>query len=391
MDAWHHDRTTNQRQGGGVNPIHDADGVTLYHGDALEVLRSLPDRSVNLIATDPPYFRVKGEAWDNAWKNAGAFIDWLGTVADEWRRVLTENGTVYCFASPQMAARVQVMLADRFTVLNEVVWAKPSPHCAINRGPSNSGRVGKDSLRSFYPNTERIVVAEQVGADGSVLRASGYASACQELHAGVFEPLRQYLVGELKRSGVSKIAVNVACGFSASPGGMASRHYFSGSQWCLPTAEHYAAMRQLFNANGGDYLRREYDDLRREYDDLRREYDDLRREYDDLRRPFNVTADVPYTDVWTYPTVPPSKPGTRRHPCAKPVDMMRHIINTSSRPGDMVLDCFLGGGATAVAAHQLGRRFIGCDMDDGWITETLRRLGAERPLETPTLFDQEAA
>jgi adenine-specific DNA-methyltransferase len=333
--------------------------MDLRTGDALDVLRSLPDKSVNLIATDPPYFRVKGEAWDNAWKDSAAFLAWLGTVADEWRRVLTDNGTVYCFASPQMAARVQVeVIAPRFTVLNEVVWIK-----------SNGWHMKADTptLRGFFPQTERIVVAEQVGADGSVLRASGYAAACQELHAGVFEPLRQYLVAELKASGASKIDINVACGFSASPGGMASRKYFSGSQWCLPTREHYATMRRLFNADGGDFLRREYDDLRREYDDLRREYDDL-------RRPFTVTADVPYTDVWTYPTVPPARKGGRRHPCAKPLDMMRHIVNTSSRPGDTVLDCFLGSGSTAVAARDLGRQFIGCDMDPSWVEHTRQRL-----------------
>jgi adenine-specific DNA-methyltransferase len=60
--------------------------MDLRTGDALDVLRSLPDKSVNLITTDPPYFRVKGEAWDNAWKDSAAFLAWLGTVADEWRR-----------------------------------------------------------------------------------------------------------------------------------------------------------------------------------------------------------------------------------------------------------------------------------------------------------------
>ena len=34
-----------------------------------------------------------------------------------------------------------------------------------------------------------------------------------------------------------------------------------------------------------------------------RPYEDLRLEYEDLRRPFSVSAEVPYTDVWTYPTV----------------------------------------------------------------------------------------
>jgi len=326
------------------------------------VLRSLPDKSVNLIATDPPYFRVKGEAWDNAWSDSRAFIGWLGTVADEWRRVLTDNGTVYCFASPQMAARVQVeVIAPRFTVLNEVVWCKPSPHSDINRGPSNSGRVGKDSLRSFYPNTERIVVAEQVGADGSVLRASGYAAACQELHAGAFEPLRQYLIGERDAAGITNRQVDAALGTNGMAG-----HYFGASQWSLPTERHYLAMRELFNADGGGHLRREYEDLRREYEDL--------------RRPFTVSADVPYTDVWTYPTVPPARKGGHRHPCAKPIDMMRHIVATSSRPGDTVLDCFLGGAATMRAAMDLGRDFIGCDSDPRWVDLALRSIDERLPL-----------
>jgi len=365
--------------------------MNLRCGDALDVLRSLPDKSVNLIATDPPYFRVKGEAWDNAWKDSRAFIDWLAVLADEWRRVLVDNGTLYCFASPQMAARVQVMLADRFEILNEVVWCKPSPHCEINRGPSNSGRVGKDSLRSYYPNTERIVVAEQFGADGSALRGSGYDAACAELHAGVFEPLRRYLVDERDRAGWTTAEVTRA--WTAARGVKKSDmgdHWFGATQWALPTAEHYAWLRELFNATGGDYLRREYDYLRREYEDLRREYEDLRREYEDLRRPFSVTADVPYTDVWTYPTVPPGRKGGRRHPCAKPLAMMRHIVNTSSRPGDVVLDCFLGSGTTAAAAHELGRQFIGCDMDPEWIEHTRRRLDAVQDAPQQLTLDEAA-
>jgi site-specific DNA-methyltransferase (adenine-specific) len=40
----------------------------LREGDALDVLRSLPDASVNLVVTDPPYFRVKAEWWDRQWE-----------------------------------------------------------------------------------------------------------------------------------------------------------------------------------------------------------------------------------------------------------------------------------------------------------------------------------
>ena len=345
--------------------------MDLRCGDALDVLRSLPDKSVNLVATDPPYFRAIDAAWDNAWKDSASFLSWLGTAADEWQRVLADNGSLYCFASPRMAAPVQMMLAERFTILNEVVWVKPDPRSELNRGPSNAGRIGAGSLRSYYPNTERLIVAEQVGSDGSVMRASGYAAACQTLHAGVFEPLRQYLITERDAAGITNRQVDSALGTNGMAG-----HYFNASQWSLPTAPHYATMQRLFNTNGTDHLRREYDDL---------------------RRPFAVTADVPYTDVWTYPTVPSARRGEVRHPCTKPLEMMEHIIATSSRPGDVVLDCFLGSGSTAVAARNLGRNFIGCDMDELWVQRTRQRLdGTERikattPSVEPTLFDLEVA
>ena len=116
--------------------------------------------------------------------------------------------------------------------------------------------------------------------------------------------------------------------------------------------------------HGGEYLRREYEDLRREYEDLRREYEDL-------RRPFSVTADVPYTDVWTFPTVQ-AYPG--KHPAEKPQALLRHIIAASSKPGAVVLDAFAGSGSTGIAARDLGRDFIGIEKDNTWADYARERI-----------------
>jgi site-specific DNA-methyltransferase (adenine-specific) len=345
--------------------------ATIYQGDCLEVMRALPDNSVDLIATDPPYFRVKGEAWDRQWDNAGLFLDWIGALADEWRRILRPNGSLYCFASPKMAARVEVEIGKRLHVLNRIRWVKEA-------GWHN--KAEKETLRSYLSPWEECVFAEHQNADNMAKGEAGYAAKCDELRGFVFEPLRAYLDGERKRAGVDKADCNAACGFSRSPGGMASRHYFSRSQWCLPTADHYAAMRRLFNAGGGDFLareyedlRREYEDLRREYEDLRREYEDLRREYEDLRRPFTVSASVPYTDVWDFPTV---KPYRGKHVCEKPLAMMEHIVTASSRPGGVVLDCFMGSGVTGEAAIRNGRSFIGIEMSEEWVSRSADRISA---------------
>jgi site-specific DNA-methyltransferase (adenine-specific) len=106
-------------------------------------------------------------------------------------------------------------------------------------------------------------------------------------------------------------------------------HGGSVSNWLqgynIPSQQQYEAMRSFFNTRNGqqDYLRREYEHLRREYEDLRREYEDLRREYEDLRRPFTLSASVPYTDVWSFATVPAH---AMKHECQKPLPLLRHMI-----------------------------------------------------------------
>jgi DNA modification methylase len=55
-------------------------------------------------------------------------------------------------------------------------------------------------------------------------------------------------------------------------------------------------------------------------------------------------------------------------------NLLARIINASSKPGDLVLDCFIGSGTTAAVAQKLGRRWIGCDINKGAIQTTSKRL-----------------
>ena len=62
------------------------------------------------------------------------------------------------------------------------------------------------------------------------------------------------------------------------------------------------------------------------------------------------------------------------YPTQKPEDLLARIIKCSSRPNDLVLDCFLGSGTTGAVAQKLGRRWIGCDINKGAIQTTAKRL-----------------
>jgi adenine-specific DNA-methyltransferase len=323
--------------------------ASLYLADCQEVLPTLEDNSVSLVATDPPYFQVKEEGWDRQWDSVEGFLAWLDDSAAQWHRILASNGSLYVFASPQMAAWVEVLIGKRFNVLNHIVWAKDLD----GRGSGKHRHTEKEALRSYFPQTERIVFAEHYGADNIAKGEAGYVAQCDELRGFVFEPLRAYLDGERIRAGLSPKQVGEILGTQMYG------HYFTQTQWTLPVEAAYLRMREGFQraGGGGDYLRREYEDLRREYEGL--------------RRPFSVTVDVPYTDVWTFKSVQ-SYPD--KHPCEKPLPMMLHIVGASSKPGGLVADPFMGSGTTGVACVQTGRSFIGIELDASYYAIALRRI-----------------
>lgn len=81
-------------------------------------------------------------------------------------------------------------------------------------------------------------------------------------------------------------------------------------------------------------------------------------------------------DVWTIPTTPKSEKAEGRHPTMKPLELLRRVITASSKPGDLVVDPFLGSGTTAVASAELGRRFIGIELDQAHAELAARRVAA---------------
>jgi site-specific DNA-methyltransferase (adenine-specific) len=63
------------------------------------------------------------------------------------------------------------------------------------------------------------------------------------------------------------------------------------------------------------------------------------------------------------------------HPAEKPLDLMRWIVKNSTRPGDLVLDPFCGSGTTGVACSELGRDFIGIEIDPDYCEIARKRIG----------------
>lgn len=71
------------------------------------------------------------------------------------------------------------------------------------------------------------------------------------------------------------------------------------------------------------------------------------------------------------------KPRATDHPTPKPVSLMELFVRLHSAPGDLVLDPFLGGGTTLVAARALGRRAIGVEIDERYCEMAAKRIEQE--------------
>lgn len=327
----------------------------VYHSDALTLLQGLEDASIDLICTDPPYNIDKVREWDK-WPTDAAYIEWLHTILAQFKRVLKPNGSLYLFAAPRLAARVEVAVGEHFYVLNRITWNKP-------KFSTKAEMFDKETMRGYFPASEAIIFAEQYGSDEHASGEAGYEAQCQAACRQVFQ------IGELcTRCNISRADIGrlIVSDYKNMESAQAQ-----ASNWILgkniPNPSDFEKLKTILPIKG-------------EYSELRREYEELRREYEELRRPFNVTPFDPYTDVWTFATVGHYD---GKHLCEKPLTMMEHIIKASSKPNAVVLDCFCGSGSTLDAASRLGRKYIGGDFDAHWVAYSRKRVSL--PF-TPLMF-----
>ena len=79
-------------------------------------------------------------------------------------------------------------------------------------------------------------------------------------------------------------------------------------------------------------------------------------------------------NVFTHPCNPPER--THLHPTEKPISLMRELVDCFTDPGQAVLDPCMGIGSTGVACAQMGRQFLGVEIDEKYFDVACRRIEA---------------
>lgn len=288
-------------------------------GDSLDLLRRLPDGSVSLILTDPPYHSTKkGNIYgDRAFAADQDYLEWLRDFAKQWQRVLRPNGSIYLFCSPSMASRIDVMMSEYFRSISHITWTKPN-----DPGFDGwKGKMRKEALRTWYAHSERILVFEQA-SEGHDRRSV----------------LAKFLREQRLAAGITAHELTERIGaYGAVNHGGAVSNWETGRN--IPSREQYNSIVDVFLSTG------------------RVSTMPL---YEDIVRPFSVSNSVEFTDVWTFPGV---RPYRGKHPAEKPLALLQHVIEAATYENDVVLDCFAGSGSTAVAALTLNRRSVAMEVE----------------------------
>ena len=300
----------------------------IYNMDCLEYMRTLPDKCVDLIIADPPYFEVKGK-FDFIWDSFEDYLEDVGKWAVECSRILKENGTLYWFGSSKRIAYSQIILDKYFGLVNNLVWEKAEADGMF-------GSTGSEQLRSYPNSTERILM---------------YSKDVYNLTQCVYS-IRDYIREEITkaRGKVFLKEINIALGTASNGGGVASA--------CLSLDKAEPAM----------FTKEMYNKLR-DWLNNRKEYEYLRKEYEDLRRPFNNIYKS--TEVIKERFVPTKY----KHDTVKPDKLITRLIETSSRKGDLVFVPFVGSGTECSMAQNLGRKYLGCELDKDYFEIASERLG----------------
>ncbi len=310
-----------------MNEVYNADWMT----------NGLPDKSVQLIIADPPYFEVKGE-FDFIWKSFDDYLQDVEKWAKECKRILADNGTLFWWGHAKKIAYSQVILDKYFNLENSLVWEKKE---------CQTMKCSPDEMRTFAPVTERLLMySNEVLMTGlEVIK----------LDVDNFKTLRDYFQKVHEFIGLGKNKIIEAIGQKAD-------HCFryNSTQFELPTPETYQQLIDVLAINKMQYYR----------------------EYEDLRRPFDNRG-ILQTDVLKY-SQEAHITKNYEHDTKKPETLTRQLILTCSRPNDLVFIPFAGSGTECAMAAKEGRNFIGYDIDPKHAATAQKRV--KKILSQPKLF-----
>ena len=310
-----------------MNPIE------LWHGDCLELMKNIPDGSVDLVLTAPPYGTIKGIERSKASKDCGyRACDWdcvipINEMFLELSRILRPNGKALLFSQEPYTSTLVKSAVPSMPFLYRAIWYK---NIAGNILGAKSAMVSRyEDICVFAKPHDAECTNELRDYFKKVLDFIG-AKSCKEINARLWHRKAEhcfYVTGKGKGS----------------------------AQFSLCTEKTYNEIVSVFGIDKMDGFL---------------PYAELARINKKYTATFNLwQGGKSKSNVLEY-----KKDGGGYHPTQKPVALLEDLIQSYSNEGETVLDFTMGSGSTGVAAINTNRRFIGIELDDRYFNIAKKRI-----------------
>lgn len=294
-----------------MTPYCADDAVTLHLGDTLQVLRSMPDGSVNMICTSPPYYGLRDYGTEGQYgleATPAAYVETMRDVFREARRVLADDGTLW------------LNLGDSY-VAGPPGKRRSSGLQGRSQAVTTPEGLG-DKTRCGMPEKNLMMIPVRV--------ALALQDDCWLLRNDIIWARPN----AMPESVADRLSTRYEHVFLFAK---QSRYWFDLDAIREP---HKAPGRR---AGAGAFAGR------------------------NVNHPRTATGD--YTgqhpngrnpgDIWEIAT----RPYPAAHFATFPIDLPLRCIKAGCKPGGTVLDPFSGSGTTGEAARRLGRRYVGIDLN----------------------------
>lgn len=299
--------------------------IKLMQGDCLERMKEIPDGSVDMILTDPPYGSVKGIGDGGVSHGMKGKTYWDETIPHkemlaECNRILRTNGALVLFSQDPYTGKLMTERHGNLPFSYRLTWLKD--HFA-------NSLIAKKAPVNY---TEDICVFFKK-----------YDTMNQH-------PLREYARKLMADNNTNLKKINSDLGHRR----FEHFAYTDSTQFGLCTEKTYRQFIEFYRVI--DFM----------------PYSEMVEIDKRFARRFNLPEGQKFKpNILQY-----KKDYTGLHPTQKPVALLEDLIKTYTNEGETVLDFTMGSGTTGVAAKNLNRDFIGIELDENYFQIAKDRINA---------------
>lgn len=302
--------------------------MQLLLGDCLEVMKEIPDNSVDLVLTDPPYNigvtrSISGKEVPLQWDKIPNYGSWCMQWLRGCHRVLKANGVLYFWHNniPSVAEILTNLQNERiFEYVSFCIWDKGTSYRA--RSWKQLKPDGRTPLRSWFNVCEYCIHLNNRKDMQVSSRHHSTVTGMLNDDPDCYRELKDWYNSEKQYLGLTDREIKDYYRRVTCKEPHMFSHYFSDKQFDIPSRQVWDMVFIPLS------FRRSWEDIHNSLEKERRDNIKLREKYDELR--YYHYCDPEHCNIWHIPPVPSYG---RKHTCQKPLNLLERLIAVSCKPG----------------------------------------------------------